>query len=62
MNVGITIAIWAINPFFVALVEKIRFNTGLTFSQFLGMFALTIMAILVSLSDVFDPDAEEIIN
>ena len=32
LNVGIAISIWAINPFFVALVEKIRFNNSLTVS------------------------------
>ena len=62
LNIGITISIWAINPFFVALVEKIRFNNSLTCSQFLGMLALTVMAVMVSLSDVFNPDAEVIIQ
>lgn len=62
LNNGIAIAIWSINPFFVALVERIGFNVNLNISQFLGMLALMTMAILVSLSDLFSPKAETLIG
>ena len=58
LNIGIAVGIWSIDPFLVSVMERIFEGTTLTCSQFVGMFALFIMAVLISLSDVINPPEE----
>ena len=58
LNIGIGQAIWAINPFFVAVMERCSYGVSLKCFQVLGMLALVICAICVSLSELFSPKDE----
>ena len=55
MNIGICVGIWAIFPFIVAIWERVAFKVELTCSQFIGMLALLVMAVLISVSDSLKP-------
>ena len=59
LNIGITTAIWSIVPFVVALIERIFFKVSIGLYQIVGMLLIVIMTILISLSDLFGPDAKE---
>ena len=59
MNIGISVSLWQIGPFFIAITDWVIYGVSLRFFQFLGMLALVTMAVLVSLSDVFYPKEEE---
>ena len=59
MNIGISVALWSIGPFFIAITDWVIYGQGLRCFQIVGMLALMAMAIMVSLSDVFFPDEEE---
>ena len=58
LNIGITTAIWSIVPFIVAFIEKVFFNVSIGLYQIVGMLLIVIMTILISLSDLFGPDAK----
>ena len=60
LNIGIIEAFWSISPFFVAFTEWILNRVGLKLYQFLGMLGLVVMAILISLADLFTKKAEDI--
>ena len=60
LNIGIIEALWSISPFFVAFTEWVLFNVKIKLYQFLGMLGLAVMAILISLSDVFSFEAKEL--
>ena len=53
LNIGIAQSIWALNPFMVAVVERVVWGVGLKSFQILGMLALVTCTILVSLSELF---------
>ena len=59
LNIGITTSIWSIVPFCVALVERVFFKVSVGLYQIIGMLLIVIMTILISLSDLFGPDAKE---
>ena len=52
LNVGIAQAIWAINPFLVAVIQYFKDRVALQMSQVIGMLALVLCALLVSLSQL----------
>jgi len=53
LNIGIAQAIWAINPFFVALMERFGYGVGLKTFQILGVAAMIACAVCISLSELF---------
>lgn len=55
LNIGIAQAIWAINPFFVSILEKIVYSVPFKFKHIYGMSALVLCAVCVSLSEVVSP-------
>lgn len=57
LNIGIITAIWSFIPFGVAALERIIYGISIKLFQIVGMLAIVVMAILVSLSDLFSPDA-----
>ena len=59
LNIGIAQSIWALNPFMVAVVERIVWGVGLRFFQVLGMIFLVLCTMLVSLSELFTDDGSE---
>ena len=59
MNIGISVALWSIGPFFIAITDWVIYGQRLRCSQITGMLALMTMAVMVSLSDVFYPEEEE---
>lgn len=58
LNIGIAQSIWAINPFFISILEKVVYGTPFNFKQGYGMLALMLCAICVSLSEVINPKEE----
>ena len=60
LNIGIIEALWSISPFFVAFTEWVLFRVRIKLYQFLGMLGLAVMAILISLSDLFSLEAKEL--
>lgn len=60
LNIGIAQAIWAINPFFVALLEWYFLATSLHRHHILGMLAMMVCIVSVMLSDVVTPDTSTI--
>ena len=59
LNIGVTTAIWSITPFFVAFIERVFFKVSIGLYQIIGMLLIVIMTVLISLSDLFGPDAKE---
>ena len=59
LNIGIAQCIWALNPFLVAVVERVFWGVGLVRSQVFGMLALVACTILVSLSQLFQAEATD---
>ena len=59
LNIGIAQSIWALNPFMVAVVERVFWGKGLKIFQILGMIALVICSVLVSLSELFTGDGSD---
>ena len=55
LNIGITQSIWAINPFFISILERVFYHTPFNFKQIYGMSAIVLGAILISLSEVITP-------
>lgn len=55
LNIGISQAIWAINPFLVSIVEKVIYGVPFDPKSLLGMSALILCAVCVSLSEVISP-------
>lgn len=55
LNIGISQAIWAINPFFISILERLVYNVAFNYKHVYGMSALVLCAICVSLSDVVSP-------
>ena len=53
LNIGIAQAVWAISPFFVALMERFGYGVGLKVSQMLGVLAMIACAVCISLSELF---------
>ena len=62
LNIGISQAIWSVNPFLCSLVERCVYGVAFDRRQFFGMSALIACAIFVSLSEVFNPPTEEAID
>lgn len=60
LNIGIAQSIWAINPFFISILEKVVYGTPFNFKQGYGMLALMLCAIFVSLSEVISPKDETV--
>ena len=60
LNIGIIEAFWAISPFFVAFADWLFYREGIKLYQFLGMLGLCVMAILISLADLFTLEAKEL--
>lgn len=58
LNIGIAQAIWAISPFFVSILERVYYKTAFNIKQVYGMIFLVLCAILVSLSEVFQPKTD----
>lgn len=55
LNVGIPSAIWAINPFFTALLEYIFKKVPIKPYHMVGMSIMTVSAVVISISDVVIP-------
>jgi len=58
LNIGIAQAIWALNPFFCAVIERVWLNTHLENNHIYGMAALVMCALLVSLSNLLPKDVD----
>ena len=56
LNLGITTAIWGFIPFFIAIIDRIVYGTGVKPYQIVGMILIVCMSVLVSLSDLFSDD------
>lgn len=59
LNIGISQAIWAINPFQITFLEWLFYKQKFNFNQIWGMLALVLCAVIVSLSEVLLPQEEE---
>lgn len=59
LNIGIAQAIWAIHPILVSILEKCCYSIDFNMKQVYGMSLIVIMAVLVSLSQVFSPKEAE---
>ena len=53
LNAGIVTTIWAINPLFTALFDKILFGQSLATRHLVGVICLVFSAAAISLSGVF---------
>ena len=62
LNIGISSAIWAINPFMVAILEWACYKQTFDFTQIWGMSLLVLCAIIVSLSEIFIPGESVIVT
>ena len=60
LNIGIASAIWSFVPIFVAAIERVFLGVKIQLFQVLGMVFLVLMSILISLSDLFGPNAQAI--
>ena len=56
LNIGIAQCIWALNPFLVAVIERVFWGVGLAKTQVFGMCSLVACTICVSLSELFQAD------
>ena len=52
INVGVTVTIWSMNPLFMALCDYILFGNKLNWYDQVGMLAIVVCIILLSLNDV----------
>ena len=59
LNIGISQAIWSVNPFLISILERVVYGTPFEFKQVWGMLCLIACAILVSLSEVFQGKPED---
>ena len=59
LNIGISQAIWSVNPFLISILERVVYGTAFDRRQFFGMSALIFCAIFVSLSEVIEAPADE---
>ena len=50
LNIGVAQAIWAVNPFFVALLEWLCYGMRLHTHHYIGMFVMVLCVLAVSLS------------
>lgn len=64
LNIGIVTAIWAINPFMIAVLEWIIYRQRFDCNQMWGMALLVLCAVIVSLSEIAIPkdDANVVIS
>ena len=53
LNIGIAQSVWALNPFMVAVMERVVWGVGLKRYQIIGMISIVVCTILVSLSELF---------
>ena len=60
LNIGIAQCIWALNPFLVAVIERVFWGVGLAHTQVLGMCSLVACTICVSLSELFQGDESKL--
>ena len=60
LNIGIAQCIWALNPFLVAVIERVVWGVGLAHTQVLGMCSLVACTICVSLSELFQGDESKL--
>ena len=60
LNIGIAQAIWALNPFMVALQEKVVYGVQIKSYQVAGMLLIVACSVLVSLSELFSDKAQYI--
>ena len=60
LNIGIAQAIWATNPFFVSILEKICYGQTFNANQIWGMLALVLCAMIVSLSGLVNGADEDV--
>ena len=54
LNIGISQSIWSLSPFFVGLTDKYIYGHPFDRRKLLGMAAVVVCAICVSLSKVFE--------
>jgi hypothetical protein len=59
LNIGIAQAIWSINPFFQALIDKFLHQDDILCYHWLGMSGLIFCAVIISLSPVILPEYDE---
>ena len=59
LNIGISQSIWALQPFLIALIDKYIYGNPFDRRKLLGMAALVVCAMFVSLSKVFESPVEE---
>ena len=52
LNIGISLAIWQVEPFFISVMEALLFGTVFDKRMIWGMLALVLCAIIISLSDL----------
>ena len=52
MNTGIITVIWAMNPLIVAIMEYIGYKVSLSYNHAVGMMAVIVCAVLLSLSGI----------
>ena len=59
LNIGISQAIWALNPFLVSIIERVIYGVPFDPKKLFGMTALILCAIFVSLSEVFSSEESD---
>jgi drug/metabolite transporter (DMT)-like permease len=59
LNIGIAQAIWAVNPFFTALIDYLFYGNDLESFHILGMLGIVTCTVLVSLSQLVNGDDED---
>ena len=47
------------NPFLISILERVVYKLAFKFQQIYGMLAIVVCAVLLSLSEVFQPKTEE---
>ena len=60
LNIGLCVAIWAINPFFAALADLIIYRIGLKLNHIIGMLFLVVCGVLISLSSMVMSEPEQV--
>lgn len=52
INAGVIITIWSVNPLFMAVCDKLIFGQKLRYFHSLGMFAIVVCTIVISLAGI----------
>ena len=56
LNIGVITAIWSVTPFFMALGDKIFYNTPLSTPNLIGMVFIVASTVILSLIKILDPE------